>query len=69
MGTSPDTIAPADTGQGVQVLNDRLSYAVEHCVTYDNLPHGGRFSRTHSKDDEVVCPALPYLPWRLSPRS
>ena len=38
----------------VQVLDERLSYAVEHCTTYDNLPNAGRFSRTHSKDDEVV---------------
>ena len=41
----------------LQVLDERLSYAVEHCTTYDNLPNAGRFSRTHSKDDEVVrCP-------------
>ena len=40
--------------QSMQVLDERLAYAVEHCTTYDNLPNAGRFSRTHSKDDEVV---------------
>ena len=38
----------------LQVLSERLAYAVQSCTTYDVLPDARRFSRTYSAGDTMV---------------